>query len=320
MLKTVMDMNFQSLFYFRAVQTEGSIQQAAQKLQLSPQALSEHIKRIETELGVALLNKTRPVTLTGAGERFARFANEVLLMRYRMEQDLSELDGRKKRLLISTPLRGTPAFLAEVIRDFARLHPDCAVHVQERVPNVSAQELRQYDLNLSMAELGKDLDHIMLRIEQPECVSAQQPGYVYLVRQTLLEQHLGDAWAEKLEALHKTRDIRILAEIPYIRFSDISVTNALDKQLADARFYPRIVASADSSDLCFSLCLSGVGASVIPSSWLHQHSVPDGFFTFRLPQPLNQQNLYISYEKGRELSVEEQAFLRILAGRVGGTV
>ena len=320
MLNSVIDMNFQSLFYFRAVQTEGSIQQAAQKLQLSPQALSEHIKRLEAELDVALLNKTRPVTLTSAGERFARFANEALLLRYRMEQDLSELDGRKKRLVISTPLRGTPIFLTKVIRDFAKVHPDCTIHIQERTPNISAQDLRQYDFNLSMAELGNNLEYIRLQIEPPEGGYAEQPGYVYLVQRTLLERYLGDACGEKLEELGKTRDIRVLMQIPYIRFSDVSVTNALDKLLSDARFYPRIVASTDSSALCFSLCLAGVGASVIPASWLNQHSVPDGFFAYHLPRTPNQQELYLSFEKGRTLSVEEQTFLRILSDCIGRAV
>lgn len=310
-------MNFQSLFYFRAVQTEGSIQQAAKKLQLSPQALSEHIKRLEAEVGVRLLNQTRPVTLSRAGERFGVFVNEVLLMKYRMEQELMELDGRKKRLMISTPLRGTPPFLAEVIRAFSMKYPDCAVHVQERSQAVSPQELRQYDLNLSMVEPGDELEYVKLMIEPPNGGYDEEPGYVYLTHRNLLQQQWGEECVQKLDELERTKDIRVLAEVPYIRFSDTSVTDALEKLLSAAHFYPKIVATSDNSELCFALCLAGVGASIIPISWLRQRTVPDDFYAFHLPQLHNTQCLYLGYEKNRTLSEEEREFIRILVARVG---
>lgn len=180
-------MNFQSLFYFQTVQQEGSIQQAAAKLHISPQALSESIKRMEGELGVPLLHHTRPVTLTEGGERFGAFCGEVLLQKQRLDRELAELQENRRQLWISTPLRGTPPFLAEVIKRFSVECPACSVHVQERAQEATLQELRKYDLSLSMQDLGEGMEQLKIRME-PHGEPAEQgtDGYLFLSDGALL--------------------------------------------------------------------------------------------------------------------------------------
>ena len=311
-------MNFQSLFYFQTVQAEGSIQRAAEKLHISPQALSEHIKRTEGELGVSLLHHTRPVTLTEAGVRFGAFCDTVLVQKQRMERELQELQGNRRQLLISTPLRGTPPFLAEVIKRFSEVCPACSVHVQERPQEITPQGLRKYDLNLSMQELGEGMEQLKIRM-QPHSIpeAAGTDGYLYLADRELLQACWGDKVAEKLLTLEQSKEISMLSDIPYIRFSDPEVTAALEQQLAAQRFMPKVVASADNTALCFALCLSGVGASIVPDDWLRDHAVPQNFFVYALPVVTRTQNLYLGYEKGKKLTPEEQTFIRIFMQQLG---
>src|SRR5829696_5682612 len=62
-------MELRRLEYFAAVARHGSFTRAAEELWLTQSALSQQIRRLEAELGVALLRRTpRGAELTPAGE------------------------------------------------------------------------------------------------------------------------------------------------------------------------------------------------------------------------------------------------------------
>ena len=61
-------MNFSSMEYFIALAEERSFTRAAQRLMVTQQTLSAHIAGIERELGVRLVNRKVPLTLTYAGD------------------------------------------------------------------------------------------------------------------------------------------------------------------------------------------------------------------------------------------------------------
>jgi DNA-binding transcriptional LysR family regulator len=66
---------------FLTTATQGSISRAAQVLYLSQPAVSQHIKALEKDLGVALLTRgRRGVALTPAGEVFLKYAQQMLLL------------------------------------------------------------------------------------------------------------------------------------------------------------------------------------------------------------------------------------------------
>ena len=76
-----MDIATQMLIFARAVQ-EGGFSAAARALDLTPSAVSKQISRLESRLGVRLLNRTtRHISLTDEGrlfyERSARIATEI---------------------------------------------------------------------------------------------------------------------------------------------------------------------------------------------------------------------------------------------------
>lgn len=305
-------MNLQSLTYFLAVRDRGSIQGAAERLHLTPQALSEHVKRMEAELNAPLLKKTRPVTLTEAGQCFAACAEEMLERYHAMERQLRELGTGRRQLVVSTPPQGTPPFLAGVIRAFTAQRPDCMLSIQQRGEHPGALELRQYDLNLSMDPLGTELEQVTFQLEDAETETAQS---LYIARPELLKSVWGESYAERC-GLALAGQLEVLRDVPFIRLRQED--GQVEWELAHSRagFLPTAVVSVDSTELCFSLCSAGVGGSVVPKSWLEDrmaHTAQElGLFCCPLPGTPAVARMIVSYEKGKTLSPEEQLFISLM--------
>lgn len=70
--------NYKHLQYFHAVATEGSIQAASERLNLTPQTISGQLRLLEDELGNALFNKSgRGLELTDAGRVALDYSRQI---------------------------------------------------------------------------------------------------------------------------------------------------------------------------------------------------------------------------------------------------
>ncbi len=71
-------LNYQHLFYFRAIATEGGIARAAEKLRLGQPTLSSQLKQLEDMIGRPLFERrNRKMVLTEAGRAALDYANEI---------------------------------------------------------------------------------------------------------------------------------------------------------------------------------------------------------------------------------------------------
>jgi LysR family transcriptional regulator (chromosome initiation inhibitor) len=65
---------------FAAVIDEGSFEAAARRLRITPSAVSQRIKALESRLGQVLIQRTKPTRSTAAGEAVLRLARQVDLL------------------------------------------------------------------------------------------------------------------------------------------------------------------------------------------------------------------------------------------------
>lgn len=82
-------LNFKHLRYFMVVAQEGSIAQACEKLNLTPQTVSGQLKQLEQTLGVPLLRKEgRGLALTDAGKQALDYAEKIFAMGESLQEQL----------------------------------------------------------------------------------------------------------------------------------------------------------------------------------------------------------------------------------------
>lgn len=106
-----------------------SFSKAASALFLTQPTISNHIKALETEIGIRLLDRMgRDVMLTKAGEVLYRYAREIVILKDNAIQATHQFIGSVKgRLVIGGSTIPGEYILPEYIGRFKRAHPDVSV-------------------------------------------------------------------------------------------------------------------------------------------------------------------------------------------------
>jgi DNA-binding transcriptional LysR family regulator len=158
-----------------------SFSAAAERLGISQPSLSESIRRIEREIGVALFKRTtRSVKLTDDGRHAASVAREIVRdFKTALERLSSRAGGRQGRIAIAALPSIACAVLPAAINAFAREHPavDIALHDVQHERAVQLVTEGAVDLaltvkpaegdGLAFEEIASDVAHLVCRSDDP---------------------------------------------------------------------------------------------------------------------------------------------------------
>ena len=126
-----MTLDLNSVQLFTRVAALGAIGQAGAEFGLSPTSSTQHLQRLEAELGVKLLNRTtRAVSLTSDGEVFLAYAVKILEYIEDARLDLSGGDTRiTGELRVTASATFGQRYIAPHIPEFLAHHPDAVVRL-----------------------------------------------------------------------------------------------------------------------------------------------------------------------------------------------
>ncbi|MET0385858.1 MAG: LysR family transcriptional regulator [Polyangiales bacterium] len=146
-----------------AVHESKSFSAAARRLGCTQPAVSQHIARLEGELGLALFERqSRGVQTTPAGELLVRAAGESLSTLDHAAHRLAALrDGEAGSLVVTTGGTTVHHFMRGAVKEFRRLYP--RVEVQFRGATSSAEcieTLLREPVDLAFVTIGEDIEGI----------------------------------------------------------------------------------------------------------------------------------------------------------------
>ncbi len=141
---------------FVATADKASFRLAAEALCLSTPALSRRVERLESALGVRLLERTtRHVQLTGAGREFLQEARAALAGLDEAVQRLGDqVRLRRGRVTIACVPSVANHLLPEVLRGYAQELPDVQVHVIDESASQVLEAVAQGQADFGLSFTG----------------------------------------------------------------------------------------------------------------------------------------------------------------------
>ena len=119
--------------YFLTVVREKGVSRAAEKLFLTQSSLSQHIAKLESELGVRLFDRSQtPIALTPAGELYRSYLESSTFLYQQFQSDLSELSvNRSQSVQLGIGNWRGNILLPDILPEFLGSHPRARVNLRE---------------------------------------------------------------------------------------------------------------------------------------------------------------------------------------------
>jgi LysR family transcriptional regulator, transcription activator of glutamate synthase operon len=246
------------LVYFDAVVRHGGFTRAAESLHIAQPAISAQIRRLETELGTVLLERsTRRVSLTHAGELFwartRRVLDELDGARAELDQLSSVLRGRVR--IGATQVMGTLQ-LAIQLADFRRRYPGLGLSLRSGLMEVLLEALDNGELDVVLGPIHADLSsrYIARPLVEESLVLVSPPGHK-------LSDPAGSLAAARNESF---------VCLP----AGSGLHDILTKAAAAAGFVPRIEFETYSPASIRELVAAGLGVALVAASAAHAPGPP----------------------------------------------
>jgi LysR family transcriptional activator of glutamate synthase operon len=288
-------MELRQLRYLVALADECHFTRAAAREHIAQPALSQQIRRLEDEVGLALVERTtRKVALTGAGELLVARARHILSELDAAQAELQTLAGvQGGRLSVGALHTMGPVDLSLLLASFHRNHPAVELTVREQSSEELAEMLRDDVVDLAFLSVTERIQrrglelHPLVSEELVVVVPTQHPL--------------------------AGRDVIRLAELagePFIAFrSGSRLRELLDSGAAAVGFEPRIALESNESRRIRSLVTGGLGVAVLPRSDAVGQGSPVAIA--RLVEPEMRRDVSLASRAGRRHSPAATAFLAL---------
>lgn len=303
-------MNFLSLEYFLVIAEEKSFSRAADKLFVSQQSLSEHVKKLEQELGVPLFKRGRSLTLTIAGECLVSGAQEILDAQTRMLQQIAFVtENRRKKITIAVSTFDVPPFLPELLAKYKAKYPNYDAVVVKRQASDITYNMNGVDLYLSFLPLNPNLENIILR----------QDHFVAIASKELYSGIYGGKWQKMEQELLAHKNLSVIRDIPFILLYDKNgiLSRDLDHIFKTYDITPRVGFQSENNELNAEMCACGTGVMLAPYDYcirkfrLDSAEKRSRFGIYPIDTPGLDACIAISHEKGKHLTPAEKHFIEL---------
>jgi DNA-binding transcriptional LysR family regulator len=245
-------MELRRLEYFAAVARHGSFTRAADELWITQSALSQQVRRLEAELGVALLRRTpRGAELTPAGEELLPRAEAILAEVARARTELDRHAGvTRGRVRVAATTMDTPG-LPAALAAFHREHPGLQIALR----HAPAAEIAAL-----VASGATDVGVASLHGAAPDGVEAIPLAEQRLRVMLAPDDPMGGS------------DDRTMADLrgrPFILPEPgTALREAVTAACQSAGFSPVPLFEVSDPGTVRFLAHAGLGVSVVPASWL----------------------------------------------------
>lgn len=261
-------MNFLILKYFKTVATELNITHAAQKLYISQQALSAHIRNLESELGVKLFNRTPRLSLTDAGRCLLEATEGYDRLTNILNDKLNDIRNHERgELRIGLSFTRGQFILPSVLPGYAKEHPQVHINIYEE-PSISLMErLLHNEIDFWVTADNPVIDGIH---KEP----LFKESFYIVIPYKILEKIYGQKGAEeKLKKIENDFELEDVINCPFVLLNPGNRSRDLfDNALRARKLTPDIILETDNSQTAFALAQKEMAITVYSDMFLRNYS------------------------------------------------
>ena len=302
-------MSIRSLSYFLTVAEELNITTAAQKLYITQQTLSSHIKRLEDQYGVVLFERRPKLRLTPAGERMVHYATRIVRLERMMNSEF--VDFSKKSggvLMVGCSRIRAKFFFPEIWQTYQQICPNIEIRMKEGTSSRMDEYMLSRKVDLCISLNSAEQPHLQKELLMHESI-------YFVVSAPLFEQYFGEQAAEKRRQFANGISCEDILGIPLILQPDTNyIRQLINRHFMRLDVVPRAIFEINDSEMIFNMCLTGSGAALLPETtlFLSQSLDPQmlrGVYMF--PMKDMQVASVLSYPVDLELPHYERAFIDV---------
>jgi molybdate transport repressor ModE-like protein len=237
----------------REVAACGSFSAAAEALNFTQSAISQHVAALERETGTQLVERgRRGVRLTEAGRVLVSHADAILARIDSAEEELAALAGlRGGRLRLISFQSGGATLAPRAVAAFHTRHPGVELSMAEAEPDEACARLRTGDVDIALV-----YDHPSV----PELIGAD-------IELTHLVDDVYEAVIPAGHALARRRRLSLddLAGDAWVCSSPRNGCRPIIENLCrEAGFQPRVAFEADETQAVQALVAADMGVTMLP--------------------------------------------------------
>lgn len=288
-------MELRQLRYIVALAEERHFTRAAQREHVAQPALSQQIRRLEQELGLALVERTtRRVAMTDAGELLVARARRVLAEIDAAQTEIEALRGiQAGHVSVGAIHTMGPVDVTLALASFHQRHPGVELTVREQSSEELAEMLRADELDLAFLSVTERIESHGLGLDQ-------------LVSEELV------AILPRDHRLAKRRRVR-MAELSDDEFISYRQGARLRELLVSAGhqagYEPRVKLESNESQRIRSLVARGLGVAILPLSDARAPGADVAILT--LTDPALSRDITLAWRQGRRHAPAAAEFLEV---------
>lgn len=286
-------MDFKQLEAFVAAVDEGSFSNAAERLQLSQSMVTIHVRNLEEELGVRLLNRTtRSMELSRDGRTFYSYAKEMLKLNRDSIFALSRANRDERSISIVTTPYISRYYVSKRVVGFRRVCPQATFNII----TCSSGEIR----NRLQSEEAEFAFCTMKPMNPAFAIHhCEMANLVVIAPDAPRFRAIGEG-AFPVALLSEepliTRSGASTLQQEFLRWSKLNIPNVK----------LQVAAAVDDTETIKHLVAEGVGIAVISEAAVRQEVASGRLLSFPLPGTMPY-HLYFAHRK-KYLSPEQAAF------------
>ena len=295
-------MDLRQLRYLVALADERHCTRAAAREHIAQPALSQQIRKLEDELGLALVHRTtRQVALTEAGELLTERARRVLAEVEAARAEMQQLAGvQTGRVTIGAMQTLAAIDLPLLLATYHARHPGIELAVREEPSDTLAAMLRADQVDLAILSVTDRIERHGLELEQlasEELVAVLPPSHALARRKRL-------RFAE-------------LAGEEFIGFREgWALRHILEQAAAEAGFTPQIAFESNEVARIRALVARGLGIAVLPRSGVAGGDGQD-VVAVQLTDPRPTRDVTLAWRADRRHAPAADAFIALVRASAG---